>query len=209
MNILSQSNEGTTHRSLVVDPLPILSDRFTVRFHIPLLEVIRKLVEILVVGKEDVSLCAVEAVVPDTYDTKKDREVAVEWCLFEMLVHPMCTVQQLLRVLITNVECNREPSCTPQTVPPTHPVPELSLVNAECSDSFCDHVEGDKVLCNVRSISRARQEALSGRLSIGGGLLCGECLADDDEQCVLRVAPMENLCEMCTIDIGYEAYTEV
>ena len=123
----------------------------------------------------------------------------------------MCTAQQLLKVLVTDVEYDREPNCTPQAVlPPANPVPELehvSVVNAECSDNLCVRAEDDKVLCNVRSISRARQEPLSGRLSVGDGLLRGECLAGGDEQCALRVAQTENLREMCTIDIGYEAYT--
>ena len=204
MNTLSQSNKGTTHPSLVVGALSILSDRFAVGFHISLLEVIRKLVEILVVGKEDVSLSAVEVVVPDTYDTQKDRKVAVERCLFEVFVHPMCTMQQLLKIVVTDVECDSEPNCTPQAVPPANPVPELehvSVVNAECSDSLCVRAEGDKVLGNVRSISRAGQEPLSSRLSVGDGLLRGERLAGDDEQCALRVAQTENFREMCTIDI--------
>ena len=119
VNVLSQRNEGTTHPSLVIDALPILSDGFAVRFHIPLLEVIRKLVKILVVGREDMSLSTVKVVVPKTNDTQKDKEVAVRR-LFEVLVHPMCTAQQLLEIVVTDVECDREPNCTPRAVPPAN-----------------------------------------------------------------------------------------
>ena len=49
---------GDTHAGLVVHPLTSLGDGLAVRLHVSLLEVVRELVQVLVVGEEDVGLRA-------------------------------------------------------------------------------------------------------------------------------------------------------
>ena len=78
-----------TYPGLVVDALAILGDELTVRLHVTLLKIVRKLVQVLVVREQKLSLRAVKVIVPDTNHRKKDGEVLLERRGLEMLIHAM------------------------------------------------------------------------------------------------------------------------
>ena len=185
-----------TYARLVVHPLTSLGDGLAVRLHVSLLEVVRELVQILVVRQERMGLGAVEVVVPDTEDREEDGQVLLERRGLEVLVHAVRALEELLDIVVADDERDRQTGGTPEGVPTADPVPELEHVrlgDAEGSDRLRVRGERDEVLRDVRLVLGRCEEPIAGALRVRNGLLRGERLAGNDEQSRLGVAETEGL----------------
>jgi len=169
-------------------------------------------VEVLVVREKKLGLGTVEIVVPYTDDSQDDGKVLLQRGLPEVLVHTVSTFEELLEVIITDNEGNRQPDGAPQGVTTTNPIPELEHVllrNAKCSDSLSVRTEGDEVLGDMGLVFGGLEEPVSGTLSVGDRLLSGEGLACNDEERRLGIADLQSLGEMGSIDVGDKVGGEV
>ena len=196
-----------TYTGLVVDTLTALGNELSVRLHVSLLEVIGKLVEVLVVGEKKLGLGPVEIVVPDADDSQDDGKVLLQRSLPEVLVHTVSTPEELLEVIVSDNESDRQSNGAPKGVTSADPVPELEHVllgNTECGDDLGVRAEGDEVLGDVGLVFGGLEEPVSGALSIGDSFLSGEGLASNDEERSLGVANPQGLGEMSSIDVGDE-----
>ena len=59
-------------------------------------------------AKTHMCLSSVEVVVPNAEERQDDWQVLLERRLFEMVVHHMCTGQELLEVVESDVDCDAE-----------------------------------------------------------------------------------------------------
>lgn len=190
----------------------VFGNRLSVRLHVALLEVVGKLVEVLVVWQECVSLRAVEVVVPDSQYSQNDRQVLLEGSCPEMLVHAMGTLEQLLKVVVANDESNRESDGTPQAVSSTDPVPELEHVllgDTELGDGLGICAQCDEVLRDMGLVLSGTEEPIPRARSVGDGFLGGERLGSNYEQSCFGVAETKGLSKMGAIDVGHEVGSEI
>lgn len=98
-----------------------------------------ELVHVLVVRKESVRLSAVEVVVPDAEQGEDDGQVVLELCLLEVTVHRMRASEELLEVVETDTEGDRETDGRPERVATADPIPErehIVRVDAERFDGL-------------------------------------------------------------------------
>ena len=124
----------------------------------------------------------------------------------------MSTLEELLEVIITDNESDRQSYSAPEGVTSPNPVPELEhifLRNTECGYSRSVGTEGDEVFSNMGLVLGGLEEPVSGTLSVGHGLLSRESLACDDEKCRLGVANPQSLTEVGSVDVGNEVGSEV
>jgi len=89
---------------LIIDTLTIFRNGFSVGLHIALLEVISKFMQVLVVRKKGVSLGAVEIIVPNPNDCHDNRQIVLQRSLLEVFIHAVCTLEQLLEIVIPHVQ---------------------------------------------------------------------------------------------------------
>ena len=75
-----------------------------IALHVSLLEVSCKSVKVLVIGKQSMRLRAIEVAIPDTQQSKDNRDVALKRSSLEMVVHPVSSGQQVFKVVKSNVE---------------------------------------------------------------------------------------------------------
>ena len=94
-----------TYPSLVIYSLAVLGDRLAIRLHISLLEIIRKLVEILIIRQQSQRLRTyrrirtssslkstihtIKVIVPNSNQGQQNRQVLLQRRFLEMLVHPL------------------------------------------------------------------------------------------------------------------------
>lgn len=168
--------------------------------------------EVLIVGEKKLGLGPVEIVVPDTDDSQDDGKVLLQRSLPEVLIHAVSTPKELLEVIVSDNESDRQSDGAPKGVTSTDPVPELEHVllrNTECGDGLGVRAEGDEVLGDVGLVFGGLEEPISGALSVGDRLLGGEGFASNDEERSLGVANPQSLGEMGSIDVGDEVDGEV
>ena len=189
-----------------------LGNELAVRLHVPLLEVIGELVKVLVIGEKKLGLSTVEIVVPEADDGQDDREVPLQGSLPEVLVHAVSTLEELLKVIISDNESDRQSDGTPKGVPSTDPIPELEHVllrDTEGGDSLGIRTEGDEMLGNVSLVFGGLEEPVSSTLSVGDCLLSSEGFAGNDEERSLGVTNPQSLSEMGSVDVRDEVGREV
>lgn len=124
-----------------------------------------------------------------------------------MLVHTVGTLEELLKVIVSDNQSDRQSDRTPKGITSADPVPELEhifLRDAEGSDSLGVGTEGDEVLGNVCLVFGGLEEPVPSTLSISDRLLSGEGLAGDDEERSLGFTNPESLREMGSVDVGDE-----
>lgn len=124
----------------------------SVRLHVSLLEVVGKLVHVLVVREEGVGLSAVKVVVPDPEEGEEDGQVVLELGLEEVLVHLVRAGQELVKVVRTDEEHDREADGGPERVTAADPFPEGEHdvgVDAERLDRLLVGRESTEVLRDV------------------------------------------------------------
>lgn len=144
-------NAAATYTSLVVNARAVLGHALAVRLHVTLLEVVGKLVEVLVVREEGLSLGTVKVIVPDTDESQKNGKVLLELGGPKVLVHLVSTSKQLAKVLKADADADGKTNGRPERVAATNPVPELEhvgLVNAKLGHTLGVGGKSDKVLGN-------------------------------------------------------------
>lgn len=98
----------------VVYKVSCLGNRLSVGFHVSLLEVIGKLVQVLVVRQQCLCLGAVKVIVPDPDEGQDNGQVVLERRLGEMNVHLVCAEQELFKVFVADHEGDAETDRGPE-----------------------------------------------------------------------------------------------
>src|SRR5690606_7956494 len=80
----------------------IAAYRLTVAFHIPLLEVRSKPVQVLVVGEDGFGRGSKKISIPDANQREDNRNIFLERLMLKMVVHGMGTRQQFLEIIKSN-----------------------------------------------------------------------------------------------------------
>jgi len=192
--------------------LTTLCNELAVGFHVSLLEVIGELVKVLVIGEKQLGLSTVKIVVPDADGGQDNREVPLQGGLPEVLVHAMSTLEELLKVIISDNESDRQSDGTPKGVPSADPIPELEHVllrNTEGGNSLGVRTEGDEMLGDVSLVFGGLEEPVSSTLGVGDCFLSSEGFAGDDEERSLGVTNPHSLSEMGSVDVRDEVGREV
>src|SRR5262245_12661352 len=94
---------------IVVDFFTIESYMFAVAFHRQLLQISRKALEILLIGKNRHGLCAEEVVVPNGQEAHEYRQIALKGRSAEMFVHLMEAIQHGAEIIRADGNHCREP----------------------------------------------------------------------------------------------------
>ena len=168
--------------------------------------------KVLVIGEEKLGLSTVKIVVPDTNDSQDDREVLLQGSLPEVFVHAVSTLEELLEVIISDNESDRQSDGTPKGVPSTDPIPELEHVilrYTEGGDGLGVRAEGDKMLGDVSLVFGGLEEPVSSTLSIGDCFLSSEGLAGNDEEGSLGVTNPQSFSKMGSVNVRDEVGCEV
>ena len=84
------------------DRFAITINALAVAFHIPLLKVGGKAVQVLVVGEDGVSLGVVEVVVPDAKEGKGHWQILFDGCFQKVFIHFVRTCKKLGKAIISN-----------------------------------------------------------------------------------------------------------
>jgi hypothetical protein len=158
-----------------------------------------------------VSLSTEEVRVPDAEQTADDWDVLLEGSLLEVLVHGMSTSKELMELVVTNVQSNRQANGAPHAVTATNPVRKsehILWVNAEVRDLLRVGRQSNEVLGNVLLLSRLEEPALC-RVGVCDGLGSGEGLGGDEEESGLWVRGLQGLSDVGAINVGDEVQLEV
>ncbi|KAL2273297.1 hypothetical protein FJTKL_04809 [Diaporthe vaccinii] len=156
---------------------------------------------------DQVCLGVVKVAVPDTQETTDGRDVVLESCRAEVLVHLVRTSQELLKVVVADVERDGEANCAPDGVPPTDPALETEhvlAVDAELGDLGFVGGQGHEVLRDVALATCLLEEPALCRVGVGGGLSGGEGLGGDQEEGCLGVSVGEGLCDVGAVNVGHK-----
>ena len=105
----------------VLDVFTSAGDGLSVALHGQLLQVGGEAVQVLIEGSNQVGLSTEEVAVPDAQQTTQSGDVLLEGCFPEVLVHGLGTSQELVEVVVTNVQSDRQANGTPHGVTSTHP----------------------------------------------------------------------------------------
>lgn len=163
----------------VLDVFSRASDRLAIALHGKLLQIGRESVQVLVEGSHQMSLGTEEVTVPDTQQATQDRDVLLQGSFAEVLVHSVSTGQELVEVVETDVDSDRETNGTPHGVTATNPGLEAKhvlLANAKLGDLSGVGREGDEMLSDMGLIPGLGQEPGLRRVCIGRGFGGGERL---------------------------------
>ena len=117
----------------------------------------------------------------------------------------MGALEELLKVVVSDDEGDREADGTPQAVPTADPIPELEHVlrgDAKLGRGGDVGAERDEMFRDVRLVLGVIEEPRAGGVGVGDGLLGGERLAGDDEQGAFGIAEAEGLREVGAVDVG-------
>ncbi len=183
-------------------------DMLAVGLHGELLEIGRKALEILVVGKDRHRLAAEEVRVPDGEKPHEDREVFGEGSGPEVLVHGMEALEHLPEVLRSDGDHGGEADGGIHGVAASDPVPEaehVGGVDPEGGDGLAVGRDGDEVMADGLFLFEALQEPATGGMGVGHGFEGGEGLGADDEEGLLRVEVPGGLRKIGPVDVGDEA----
>lgn len=99
---------------LVIHRIAVAIDVLAVGFHVALLEVSGKTVHVLIVRQNGFGFGAEEVVVPDTDQRQQHRQVFLRRRFGEVLIHGVRAAQQLLEVVITDGQRDRQTDRRPQ-----------------------------------------------------------------------------------------------
>jgi hypothetical protein len=196
----------------VLDVVAATGDGLSVRLHGELLEVSREAVQVLVEGRNKVSLSTEEVGVPDAQKTTEDGDVLLEGSLLEVLVHGVSTSKEVVEVVVTNVQADGKTDGAPDGVTATDPVGKAEhvlLVNTELGDLGLVGRESNEVLCDCGVVLCVSEEPLLGSVGVGAGLSSGEGLGSDEEESSLGVRVAEGLGHVGTVNVGDEVELHV
>lgn len=196
----------------VLDVLTGASDSLAVALHGQLLQVGGEAVQILVKGSNQVGLSTKEVAVPNTQQTTKSGDVLLERCLSEVLVHSLGTSQELVEVVVTNVQSDRQANGTPDGVTTTNPrfkSKHVLGINAKLGDLSLVGRKGDEVLGNVFIFLSSLEEPSLGGVGIGGGLCGSEGLGGNQEKGGLRVRVLKCFGDMGAVNVRNEVKLHV
>src|SRR5690606_28882604 len=118
-------NDGA---GLVIHRIAFAVHVFAVTFHIALLEVRRKPMQILVVGEDSLCFGVEKVVVPHAKQRHDNRDVLFKRRFPEMGVARVGPLEQLLEVFVTDAEYNGKSDSTPQRIPAAYPIPKLEHI---------------------------------------------------------------------------------
>eukprot|EP00760_Papus_ankaliazontas_P006658 PhM_4_TR13129/c0_g1_i1/m.69410 len=207
---LSPHNGSSRH----IHPTAVTGNVLTIALHVPLLQVGRKAVQVLVVGEDRLRLGVEEIVIPDAEQSHNDGQVLRKRRRTEVLVQVVGTGEQLLEVLEAEGDGDGKTDCRPQTVATAHPVPELEhvrLVNAEFLNLWAVRRDGDEVLCDTPfGVALVKlQHGLAGRRGVEDRLLGREGLARNDKERLSDVDLLEHLREVRAVDVRHKVHLEL
>src|SRR5690606_33778176 len=137
---------------LIVYALPIAVDILSIAFHIALLEVCRKAMQVLIIRQYCMTFCLEKVVVPDTQQAHDNRNVFFKRTAFEMFISLMRPLKQSLKIIISNRQGNGKSNSRPKRISSTYPIPKLkhiARVDTELRNTFLIGAEWRKVLGNI------------------------------------------------------------
>ena len=94
---------------LIPHPAALPIHTFAIAFHIQLLQVRGKTMQILIVGQHGMGLRLPEVVIPDAQQTHQDREIVFQGGLREMSVHGVKPIQHLKKPIGADGHHHRQP----------------------------------------------------------------------------------------------------
>src|SRR5208282_6794988 len=83
----------------IIDGMAVAVGALAVGFHVSLLKIGGKTMQILIVGKDGLGLSAEEIVVPDAHDAEDRGEILFQRGRAEMFVHGVSAGEQLLEII--------------------------------------------------------------------------------------------------------------
>src|SRR4030066_1683798 len=92
---------------LILYLLAISVNGLSITLHVSLLKVSRETLHILVIRQNYFGLSTEEIHIPDTNKCKDHRDIFLKRSVSKMMVHLKSTLQQLCKVFISDVACNR------------------------------------------------------------------------------------------------------
>uniref|UniRef100_A0A2D4N154 Uncharacterized protein n=1 Tax=Micrurus spixii TaxID=129469 RepID=A0A2D4N154_9SAUR len=196
--------------SIIVHTGALPCDVLPIRLHIPLLKVSSKAVHVLVIGQQRMSFCAVTVDVPDPQHRQQHGDILLQGSRAEVIVHPVGSSKQFLKIVKTNMQSNGKANGRPQRVTSTNPIPELKHVcgvNSEVFDFRPIGREGSEMLGHSRRIFSSLKEPFFGSFSICDGFLSGKSLGGNDEEHRLRIQRCQSFGHVSAIDVGYKPDT--
>ena len=142
---------------------------------------------------------------------KVNSNILLQWCCSKVFVRKVCSFQQFLKILKTNVKSDGHANGGPQRVTAAHPIPKAKhviLVNPKRHTFFFIGRQRHKMLGNMCRVLCMLEEPLFGRHGIHEGLLGGERLGCYNKQYSLRIELLEHLGHMSAVNIGHEMNLE-
>ncbi len=193
---------------LVGHPAAVEPDGLAVRLHVQLLEVGREPAELLAVRQHRVRLELEEVRVPDAEQRHEDRQVRVQGCAPEVLVHVVEAREQLAEVVRADGDHQAQADGGVHRVPPAHPVPEaehVGGVDAELGHLRAFVETATKCFATAASVAaQPRQEPVASGSGVGQRLERRERLGRDDEQRLGRVEVQRGVPDVGPVDVGHE-----
>ena len=154
----------------------------------------------------------VKVVIPNSNQRHQDWQVLLQRRLPEMLVHRMRSLEQLLKVIVSQDNRNRQPNRAPQTIPSPNPIPKLKHIlfrNPKRLNCLRIRAQRNKMLGYMRLVLGTLKEPSTRRLRIRNRLLRRKRLARNNEQRRLGITLPQRLSYMRPIDIGHEKRLEI
>src|SRR6266481_3027667 len=109
---------------LIIDRSPVKRHMLAVRLHRELLQISRKPLEVLIVGKDADGLRTKKIVVPDSEQTHQNGQVPVERRGAKMFVYRVEAGKHRAEVVRTNRDHRRKTDRRVHRITSSHPVPE-------------------------------------------------------------------------------------
>ena len=191
----------------VVDGVAVAVDAFAVGLHVPLLEVGREAVEVLIVGKDRFGFRAEEVGVPDADQGQADGQVILQRSGAKMLVHALHPVEEAGEVVKADRQGDAQADGGGEAVAATDPVPETKDVIGR-DPKFLSALDvggqGGEVPGNVGFATAVVVEPLAGGAGVGHRFLGREGLGGDEEERRFRVDLFEDFGEVGTVDVADE-----
>jgi len=139
----------------VLQGIACAADALTVAFHVALLEVSRKVFQILFVRQDGVRLRAEEVVVPDAQQRHQDGDVPGERLAAEVLVGRVRAAQEGFKVVHPDKKGDGKTDGGPERIAAAHPIPEFKhILGVDAKSPDCRRVggHGGEVAGNVALI---------------------------------------------------------
>ena len=193
----------------VIDFAPGERDVLAVALHRQLLQVRGEALQVLFVGQDRDGLSAEEIGIPDRQQRQEHRQIALERCSAEVLVHLVEAVQQSAKVLRTNGEHRRQTDRRVHRIAPAYPVPESEHVRG--IDPELRHLpgvrgDGDEMPGHRLDVAaESREQPFPRALGIRHRLQRREGLRRDDEKRLRRIEVARCFDEVGAVDVRDEA----